>query len=463
MLSPFARSISLSTRVLLFVALAVAASTVIFGQLAQRAVEHHFAEQDAAEMQVMARAVERVTRNAGDTPNALRNSLPRAVSGHHDAYFRVYDANANLLYSSLSGVWSDPPQCIEVGQPLDLSRLHVWSAGDRTYRSAGFCYESNGRRYRVVTAININFHLEFLRRFRLSMWVILAVAGATTMLAAWIGVHQGHAPLRKLANRIKEIETDRLHMRIDPATMPEDLRSLVTSFNDMIGRLEEEFTRLSNISDDIAHELRTPLTNLITQTQVALSRPRDDEQYRETLHSSLEEYERLADMVNKMLWLAKSEHGLVRPVLSEIELGLEVRKVVEYFEALAEERGVRLRIEAEQCMVRGDRELLRRAISNLVSNALSHTPAQREICIRFSAREGNITLAVENEGPDIPPEHLPRLFDRFYRVDSARRDGDGAGLGLAIVRKIAELHDGSVDARSANGMTTFRFTLPAYA
>jgi two-component system heavy metal sensor histidine kinase CusS len=288
------------------------------------------------------------------------------------------------------------------------------------------------------------------------------LAGGLTLLAAGYGIHQGHAPLRKLSASLSEIQAEHLDMRLNEATVPTELVSLVVSFNQMLSRLEDSFLKLSHFSADIAHELRTPLTNLITQTQVALGKSRSLEEYRELLYSNLEEQERLTKMVNDMLWLAQSENGLLKPDFECLNLVDEVQAIFEFFEALAEEKHLRLQVEGSKARVLGDKAMLRRALSNLLSNAIRYTPEGEQIQVLIKEYAGEACLTVENPGPQIAPEHLPRLFERFYRVDPSRqRQTEGAGLGLAIVKSIIELHDGSIQVSSEHGLTRFKIYLPA--
>lgn len=199
----------------------------------------------------------------------------------------------------------------------------------------------------------------------------------------------------------------------------------------------------------------------MTQTQVALSNARSIEEYRETLYSNLEEYERIAQMIGDMLFLAKAENGLYKPSLANVNLVLEIQALFDYFEAWAEERGVLLALEGAAA-VPGDRLMLRRALSNLLSNAIRHTPSGQTVVVRLAETgDDAVEIVVENPGTDIPPEHLPRLFDRFYRWDSSRqRKDDGVGLGLAIVKSIVDAHGGSISVVSAEGRTRFKITLP---
>jgi two-component system heavy metal sensor histidine kinase CusS len=442
---------------MIFVAAAIGISLLIIGQLVQDAVKHHFAEQDAAELVVMTNAVRQsLLANDGATP--LSEGLSHAVSGHHGVYFQVWDSQGSLVYGPAELETSQPVLTLAPVSSIQASNLYTWTVGNTTYRGAVTSIRFKDSTYLVVTAIDMNFHIQFLENFRRSLWLIMALAGGITLLAAWYGVHQGHAPLRGLSDAMSDVQADRLHVRVDPTAVPSELQKLVVSFNGMIGRLEDSFTRLSHFSADIAHELRTPLSNLITQTQVALGKPRSLDEYRELLYSNLEEQERLAKMVNDMLWLAHSEHGLLKLVWEEVNLRKEILELYDFFGALSEDKSVSLVLEGTAPNIQGDRSMLRRALSNLLSNAIRHTPAGEKILVELSApKNGGALLNIKNPGPVIPDKHLPKIFDRFYRVDPSRtRHSNGAGLGLAIVKSIIESHGGEVEVSSGIGVTSFK-------
>ena len=234
------------------------------------------------------------------------------------------------------------------------------------------------------------------------------------------------------------------------------------SFNDMLERIGDGFRRLSNFSADIAHELRTPITNLTTQTHVALSQARTTEEYREILYSSQEELDRMSKMVGDMLFIARADNKQLSYETEDLEVGAEVRALFEFFEAFAEERGVNLVVEGGPAIVRANQSMMRRALSNLLSNAIRRTPSNHTVIVRLGAGDGLVSIRVCNPGRPIEPEHLPKLFDRFYRVDPSRqRNGDGAGLGLAIVKSIVDAHGGSVSASSSKGEVIFTMNFPA--
>jgi two-component system heavy metal sensor histidine kinase CusS len=314
----------------------------------------------------------------------------------------------------------------------------------------------------IVVALDIDFHRQFMTDFRNSLWVSVAVGIALSALLGWFSARRGLAPARKALNLMQRVSADRLGERLPPESMPSELAPLAAAFNDMLARLEDSFRRLSDFSSDLAHELRTPVSNLMTQTQVALARARTADEYREILYSNLEEYERLSQMTSDMLFLAKADNGLITTRTESVDLASEVERLFAFYEALAEERGVRLVLTGEG-RARADRDMLRRAVSNLLSNAIRHTPRDGEIRVTVGAgRAGQTELSVENPGLPIAPEHLPRLFDRFYRVDASRRkEGEGAGLGLAIAKSIVEAHGGSISASSMEGTFRFAFTVPA--
>jgi two-component system heavy metal sensor histidine kinase CusS len=243
--------------------------------------------------------------------------------------------------------------------------------------------------------------------------------------------------------------------------VPRELSALAVSFNEMLRRVDDAFHRLANFNADIAHELRTPITNLMTQTQVALSRARTIDEYREILYSNMEEYERMAQMVGDMLFLAQADNGACKREAKQLDLAAEVHALFDYYEGWADERGVSLAVEGS-VNVAGDRLLLQRALANLLSNAIRHTPAGGAVRVMLSeSTDGTVSIVVENPGAQIPPDALPKLFDRFYRVDPSRqRSGEGAGLGLAIVKSIVEAHGGKIEAVSTAGSTRFQITIP---
>jgi len=287
----------------------------------------------------------------------------------------------------------------------------------------------------------------------------VTIAAALTGLLGWIAVRRGLAPLQTIRQGAAGVTANRLDYRLKADAVPLELAELAETLNAMLARLEESFRRLTDFSSDLAHELRTPVSNLMTQTQVALSKARSADEYRDVLASNTEEYERLSRMIADMLFLAQADNGLIVLRRESIDLAAEVNTLFEFFDALAEEKALHLSLTGNG-HVSGDRLMLRRALANLLSNAIRHTPLNGDIGVRIAVADDATTLSIANTGEGIPPEHLTRIFDRFYRADPSRhRDGEGAGLGLAITRSIIRAHGGEIDVYSGPQGVRFEIRL----
>ncbi len=459
------RPLSLTLRLSLLFGIAAAVVFFAFGWIIMRSIEHHFETEDVRELQAMAQAVQQAlaaTRPERDLA-FLERRFEDILVGHQGASLYVAGEDGQTVFTSLG-----PDLAALVhgsAEGADDGPVRRWYDGIHTYRALIGRMDQdsvgNGRYYSVAVAVPIDHHLRFLDDFRRVLWLMIASSIAIMGILGWIAVRQGHAPLRSVVARIRRISANELTTRLAPEEVPVELRDLAASFNEMLERMEEAFLRLSNFSADIAHELRTPVTNLMTQTQVALSHARTVDEYREILYSNMEEYEHMAQMIGDMLFLAQADNGLCRPNVSRVNLAEEVQALFDYYEAWAEEHGVTLAMEGN-AQVTGDRLMLRRALSNLLSNAIRHTPAGETVQVQLeSSDSGATSIVIENPGPDIPPEHIERLFDRFYRIDpSRRRSEDGAGLGLAIVKSIVEAHHGKITVNSAERRTRFQVMLP---
>ena len=436
-----------------------------FGWFIERSIERHFDMGDDAELEIIARAVSEALTDYGavNGPEIFRQRLNDIAVWHHGAVLHIAGQNGRVLFASPNG-----PDLSAITRPMSDDREHGsfyrWNDAGHTYRVLTRQLSDNASMgkglYTISIAVAIDHHLRFLVGFRRTLWLMIASGIAIMGLMGWFAVRQGHGPLRNIVAQIRRISASELNTCLPPETVPRELADLAVSFNEMMARMEEAFQRLSNFSADIAHELRTPVTNLLTQTQVALSQSRSVNEYREILYSNIEEYERMAQMIGDMLFLAKADNGLYELNTVDVDLAGEVRELFEYYEAWAEERGVSLAVDGH-ATVAGDKLMLRRALGNLLSNAIRHTSPGNPVWVRLEQmKHDRVSISVENPGPAISGEHIPRLFDRFYRVDASRqRAGDGAGLGLAIAKSIVDIHGGKIEATSSGGRTRFRITL----
>jgi two-component system, OmpR family, heavy metal sensor histidine kinase CusS len=453
------RPISLALRLTLFFGIAAAIVWPLFGWVVIKTTETHFIEQDSEELEIIVSAVQDVLSDRPD-PIDMRlfaQRLDDILVGHHDASLHIAGPDNRDLYAS------DNPMLGEIAYDASTHERTVWEwrGESESYRVLRRDIGDDGGAYHLMVAVPIDDHLRFLSDFRRTVWLMIAVCIALMGVTGWMAVRQGHAPLRSMVSRIRRISANELSTRLEPDAVPEELTDLATSFNGMLQRVDEAFHRLSDFNADIAHELRTPIANLMTQTQVGLSRARSADEYREMLYSNMEEYERMAQMVGDMLYLAQTDRREQLKELVTIDLGQEVRALFEFYEGWADERHVTLALSGG-ATVTGDRLMLQRALGNLVSNAIRHTPTGGTVRVSLStAADGAVQVEVENPGDPIPPEHLPRLFHRFYRVDQSRQKGDeGAGLGLAIVKSIATAHGGNIGVESSIDATRFTLSLP---
>jgi two-component system heavy metal sensor histidine kinase CusS len=304
---------------------------------------------------------------------------------------------------------------------------------------------------------------ELLGELRRQLLYVLGLSLLAATAGGYWLARRGLRPIANVTAMARRIGPAHLGERIATAGLPAEVRDLADTFNPMLARLEDAFARLDRFSADIAHELRTPVNALRVGAEVALQRPRPPEEYRDVLGSCLEECGRLTQLIDSLLFLARAEDP--KTVLAKVPLNVadELRTIQEFFDPAATEAGVRLVVEADAgAIVHADRTLFQRAVGNLVSNALAHTPDGGTVALFATAEAGAVRVGVRDTGSGIPAEHLPYLFDRFYRADAARSSKAGrVGLGLAIVRGIAELHGGTVTAgNSAEKGATVSFSLP---
>ncbi|MFW2357410.1 heavy metal sensor histidine kinase [Hydrogenophaga sp.] len=300
---------------------------------------------------------------------------------------------------------------------------------------------------------------------RMALLLIVAVLAGAAMVGwgTFWRVRSSLRPLIDLAAQTNAIDARHLGQRLSLAEPVEELQPLIDQFNGLMQRVERTYAQLEGFNADVAHELRTPLANLIGHTEVALSRERTAGELEDTLHSNLEELHRMAAIVNDMLFLAQADRGVKARRGAAVSLAQLVRQVVEFHEAPMEERGLTVAIEGDTALS-VDEPLVKRALSNLLGNAIRYADAGSTLSVRIAREAGDsVRLWVENAGPTIEPEHLPRLFDRFFRADVSRGEADKPhhGLGLSIVAAIARMHDGFPAAESSGGTTRVGFSLHA--
>lgn len=437
----------------------VSSSVLLFlGVVVGHLVDRHFAELDNEALTGKFERIQQTLAKAtsADALEVLPSRLDAALVGERDLSVRIRTEDGQSLYAA--GVADLPAQLTGEGMRL------VTAADGQPLRllSGRTALGIPGNRPVVIeVATGLSHHASFMGSFRIALWTTVATAAFASGMLGWTVARRGLAPLREISADAARITAERLDRRVPAAELPVELAVVAQAVNQMLSRLQDSFRRLTEFASDIAHELRTPLTNLATQTQVTLSKDRSAAQYREVLGSNAEEYERLTRTIGDMLFLAKTDNDLIVPHREPLDLRVETEAVAEFYAALAEEQGIELSVSGA-ARASGDRLMLRRAIGNLLSNACRHTPRGGRIEIELAeTAAGMAKVVVRNTGETIAAEHLPHLFDRFYRADaSRRRDTEGAGLGLAITRSIIRAHGGDAGARSTSGVTEFELRLP---
>ncbi|WP_354677278.1 heavy metal sensor histidine kinase [Cupriavidus plantarum] len=313
----------------------------------------------------------------------------------------------------------------------------------------------------VVVAKTGEDRQQVTARFRATLLFGTTVGVVLTAMVGAAITRRELQPAHALIRQINRISVERLSYRVDMPVKPTEVRDIAGAFNAMLKRVEDGYIKLSRFSADLAHDLRTPLNNLIGHAEVTLSRDRRSSEYVTVIEDSLIEYQRLARMIDAMLFLARADSAKVALEISRIQLNPELRKLSTYFLVLAEERGVSILIDGD-AIVDVDAILFQRAINNLLSNAVRHAKSGTAIAINISSDESICRIDICNWGDRISEHDLPLIFDRFYRGDRARSNSlHSTGLGLAIVKSIMELHGGRVTVESpADGMTRFTLQFP---
>lgn len=420
------------------------------------AVERHIEDEDTGFLVDRLHTV-RVKLQGGDA--AMREVVtefsPPGVGYPEGHFIRVLDEEGNVL-AEMPGMAALLPSTLfpkpaPANYPLGETR-EIKTDGGRWFlltsalaRAGG----SNAGMLRIEIAQNRSEDHVFMSEFRVLLGGLLVVGTGVAALLGGTVARRSLRPIEEMAAMVQRIGATELHARIAAAEWPDELTTLAAAFNGMLHRLEEAFTRLSQFSADLAHELRTPVGVLRGETEVALSRSRSAEEYREVLISSIDEFERLSRMIDGLLFIARSENPETRIEAKLVRAREEIEAIFAFHEAGAQEQGVILRLQGDASFD-ADPTLFRRAVTNLVTNALQHSPGGSTVTVKLSMLGDFAVVRVMDDGPGIAPEHLPNLFDRFYRADPSRHAG-GTGLGLAIVKSIMDLHGGSITVSSQRG------------
>ncbi len=432
-------------------------------------VRHAFNEDNA----VLTDKVEALRADLHESgPARFAEELKGRRAGEHSAYWiRMLDSQGTTYAETPGMDRSLPPEIFPPSRAFakasaDTQKSASTVGGLKDYRKGAKLFslvalneESGGQPYTLQVAQDRSSDERVERNFALLFILVLSGSTLASAFIAVIVTKRGLRPLREMTQSVARIGPTHLKERVTPAEWPRELKPLATAFDDMLKRLDDSFTRLSQFSADLAHELRTPIANMIGEAQVALARNRTADEYRETIESTVGECERLSRIVDNLLFVARVDAAREPIARKRFDARAAVEKITAFYHALADDRHIAISCSGEG-QIYADPDLFERAVGNLLDNALRFTPENGSIQIALSERNGDFEVAVSDTGCGIAPEHLPRVFDRFYRAESSR-GSDGAGLGLALVKSIVELHGGSATIESnVERGTTVKLTFP---
>lgn len=452
------RSIA-SQLVLLFTLAAALLLSCGLGVVYWLVVRHAF-EEDNAVLADKISALSADLKTGG--PKALDEELKRARAGEHAVYWvRVIDPAGRTTTETMGMDRLLPPNIFPKTPPSTSSTRNPknYRMGAQLFSLAVTIEEINGQAYVIQVAQDRSIDEQFTKEFGALVAAALAVGILGSTAIAITVAKRGLRPLGEMTRSLERVGPTHLNERVPPDRWPRELRPLAIAFDDMLDRLEDSFTRLSQFSADLAHELRTPVANILGEAQVTLTRARTSDEYREVIESTVSECERLSKIVDNLLFLARAEAAREQIQRTLFDGRAAIEKIAAYYQTIAEDRHVVITCEGKG-EIHADPLLFGRAVSNLVDNAVRFTPDGGTVRISIAVHDAQSEIFVSDTGCGIAAEHLPRVFDRFYRADSSR-SSHGAGLGLALVKSITDLHGGSATLNSeVNRGTTVVLKFP---
>jgi two-component system heavy metal sensor histidine kinase CusS len=406
-----------------------------------------------------ARAIQAVmAKRPGDTA-ALRQEVEEEWEAHERTrvHIRIVEEGGGVLAETPGmgrllpvATFPAPPEIPGTGTDVTSERPF------RTLAVRAADGSQGGSPYVIQVALDRSQDDKLLAEARHSLFAVLGLSLLACAAVGYQIARRGMRPIRTITDTTRRVRPTNLSERVAPDGLPTELLTLAGTFNQMLDRIEQSFARLSRFSADIAHELRTPVNNLRGAIEVALGKPRSPEEYRDVLGSNLEECGRLARVIDSLLFLARAENPNMQVAKETFDVGEELRAVRDFYEAAASEKHVTITAAPDgKAPARLNRPLFQRAVGNLLDNALAHAPPGGTVTLTASGDGSSTTVTVADTGCGIPADHLPHVFDRFYRADTVRSSSAGnVGLGLAIVKSIVDLHGGTVQVASEVGRGT---------
>jgi heavy metal sensor kinase len=396
---------------------------------------------------------------------AVNNSavIDAQAAGVKKVFFRFLNLNGTAFSSSNMSYWTDIPvngaaleqlgrgestvfETITIPNRSDQVRIIYALLSPLIIAQVGQAMESQSR-----------FVEAFKRIFIITMTLLIVIAAGV----GWFMARQAVSGVEAVTRTAQKISGGSLEERVPVKPRGDEIDQLATTFNQMLDRIQTLLTEIKEMSDNIAHDLRSPIARMRGLAEVTLTTSKSLSEYESMAASTVEECDRLLDMINTMLFISKTEAGLERPSRADVDIGALIRSACELFEPTAEDKHITLNCQApEKTFLLGDSRMLQRMLSNILDNAVKYTPPGGEVKVSVSEANRDIVITIHDTGIGISGADLTRIFERFYRGDQSRSE-PGTGLGLSLARAIARAHGGNITVTSElNQGSTFTITLP---
>jgi heavy metal sensor kinase len=405
---------------------------------------------------------------ASEGVEAVNNSavIDAQAAGEKKVFFRFLNLNGTAFSSSNMSYWKDIPvngaaieqlgrgesavfETIIIPNRSDQVRILYALLSPLIVAQVGQAMESQSR-----------FVDAFKRIFIITMTLLIVVAAGV----GWFMAKRAVSGVEAVTRTARKISGGSLEERVPVNPRGDEIDQLATTFNEMLDRIQTLLTEIKEMSDNIAHDLRSPIARIRGLAEVTLTTSKSLSEYESMAASTVEECDRLLDMINTMLFISKTEAGLERPSRAEVDIGALIRSACELFEPIAEDKQITLKCQApEKNFLLGDSRMLQRMLSNILDNAVKYTAPGGEVKVSVSEASQDIIITIHDTGIGISGADLTRIFERFYRSDQSRSE-PGTGLGLSLARAIARAHGGDITVASElNRGSTFTIILPKSA
>lgn len=389
--------------------------------------------------------------------------LEAKEDGEKEVFYRLMTPDGRELGSSNLFFWG----------PMEVNRSALEQlAGEDKPVFETLTIEGRRHKARTVygtlapgTILQIGMSLEdddeFLAKFREIFGATVAGVMALAALLGWFMAKRALTQVEEVTRTARAISASDLEQRVPIKGQADEIDRLATTFNDMLDRIETLVTEMKEMTENIAHDLRSPITRIRGMAEMALTTGKAIDEYEDAAASTIEDCDRLLEMINTMLYISQAEAAAEKPPTEEVNITRLVRDACELFQPVAEDKGLNLVVKiGVDLRVRGSLQALQRMLANLIDNALNYTPAPGTVTVSVTGNDKHGTIVVQDTGIGIPQDELPHIFRRFYRCDRSR-SRPGVGLGLSLVKAIVQSHRGQLDVTSIpNQGTTFTVRLP---